>query len=143
MYDDILLPTDGSDGAAVALERALDLAGTYGATLHVLNVADTNRDSVTVVDTGLVDALEEEGEEIVDDVVDQAHEAGVSVVDEVIQGDPYQTILDYVDSRGIDLVVMATHGRRGIQRYLLGSVTEKIVRTSPVPVLTVRMPDDE
>lgn len=141
MYDTLLFPTDGSDGADVALDHATDIATRYDATLHVLYVASTNRDSVSTVGGDVVDALEEEGESVVDDVVSRAEEAGVEAVGEVMQGDPYRTILDYIDERGVDLVVMPTHGRRGIDRILLGSVTEKVVRASSAPVLTVRMTD--
>lgn len=142
MYDAILFPTDGSEGATVALEHALDLAERYDATLHVLYVADTNRDSLVAVGDAVVDALEHEGESVVDEVVDRGRARGVDVDREVLQGDPYRTILDYVDEIGIDLVVMATHGRRGIDRYLLGSVTEKVIRSADVPVLTVRMREE-
>lgn len=55
---------------------------------------------------------------------------------------PYEAIRDYTEFREIDIVVMATHGRRGLERYLVGSVTEKVVRTADVPVLTVRMPEE-
>uniref|UniRef100_UPI00387E9FE4 universal stress protein n=1 Tax=Haloarcula regularis TaxID=3033392 RepID=UPI00387E9FE4 len=55
---------------------------------------------------------------------------------------PYQAIQAYVEDNDVDLVVMGTHGRTGLERYLLGSVTEKLVRTAPVPVLTVRAPEE-
>ena len=139
MYDAILFPTDGSEGANEALSHALALAETFDATLHVLYVADSNRDSVTVVGNDVVDALEDEGESVVADVVERARTAGVDTVDEVVQGAPHRTIVDYADERDVDVIVMATHGREGLDRYLLGSVTEKVVRTTPVPVLTVRM----
>lgn len=58
----------------------------------------------------------------------------------VAQGTPHQAILDHIDEHDIDLVVMGTHGRTGLDRYLLGSITEKVVRLSDAPVLTVRMP---
>lgn len=139
MYERILFPTDGSEGAATALEHAVSLAETYGATLHVLYVANSNRDSVTTMGEQVVDALEREGASVVSETVDRVRDHSIDVVDEVLQGDPSETIRDYADSREIDLIVMATHGRRGLDRYLLGSVTERVVRTSDVPVLTVRM----
>jgi nucleotide-binding universal stress UspA family protein len=74
-------------------------------------------------------------------VIQQAEAAGVNTIEGVVaQGAPHQAILDYVDEHDIDLVVMGTHGRTGLDRYLLGSVTEKVVRLSDAPVLTVRMP---
>lgn len=137
MYERILFPTDGSENAAAAFEYALDLAETYDATLCVLFVADTNRDSLTVIGTDVVDALEREGQSVVDDLVDRATDRGVTVVSDVVQGDPYLTIVDYVDAAAVDVVVMATHGRTGLDRVLLGSVTERVLRSVAVPVLTV------
>ena len=141
MFDRLLFPTDGSDGAAVALDHVLDVAAAHGATVHVLNVADTNRDSVTRVGGDVVDVLESEGEGVVREAAERAEARGVATVTEVLQGEPYSTIVDYAGSRDIDLVVMPTRGRRGLERLLLGSTTERVVRHSDVPVLTLR-PDD-
>ncbi|MFC4408229.1 universal stress protein [Haloarchaeobius iranensis] len=137
MYDDILFPTDGSEPSVAAFEYAVDLAGTYGATLHVLYVADTNRDSVTTIGGEVVDALESEGDRVVADVEDRAREHGVEMVTEVLQGDPSATILDYADEFGVDCIVMATRGRSGVTDLLLGSTTERVVRQSSMPVLAV------
>lgn len=72
-------------------------------------------------------------------VEEQAAHASVAGVETAIEyGSPYRAIRSYVDEYDIGLVVMGTHGRSGIERYLLGSITEKTVRTSPVPVITVR-----
>lgn len=139
-YDRILLPTDGSDAAAAAIEHAVDLAATYDATIHALSVADTNRDSVVVVGTDVVDALVDAGEQAVATVVDAGNKHGVEVVDEVLQGDPVSTIVDYAADREIDLIVMGSHGRRGLPRHLLGSVTERVARSTDVPVLIVSDP---
>ncbi|MFD1511780.1 universal stress protein [Halomarina rubra] len=139
MFDRILFPTDGSEGADEALTDALELARIHESTLHVLFVADTQRDSVTLVGTEVVDALTAVGEEAVATVADRAAEAGVEATTAVEQGTPWRTIVDYAEREGVDLLVMATHGRRGLDRYLLGSVTEKVVRTASVPVMTVRI----
>ncbi|WP_224335418.1 universal stress protein [Haloprofundus halobius] len=138
MYDTILLPTDGSEGSRQAAEHAFDLARQYDATVHVLYVADTQRDSLTTVGTEVVDALEDEGEDAVAAIVDSDVARGVDVEEAVVQGHPDEKILAYVEDNAVDLVVMATHGRSGLGRYLLGSTTEKVVRSSPVPVFTVR-----
>lgn len=142
MYGRILFPTDGSDGASAVFEHVLDVADRYDATVHVLNVADTTRDSIAQLQGEVVDVLEDEGERIVREAADRARTRGVDVVTEVVQGEPYRTIVDYADSRGVDLVALPTHGRRGLERFLLGSTTERVVRRSNVPVLVIR-PDDE
>jgi nucleotide-binding universal stress UspA family protein len=139
MYDRILVPTDGSRQADHAFEQALDLAETYDAEVHLLYVVDVSAlagefDAVTVIDQ-----LEEAGREITDRLRERAAEAGVERVEtSVVEGVPHRTILDYADENDVDLVVMGTHGRTGLDRYLLGSVTEKVVRLSDAPVLTVR-----
>ena len=137
MYRRILVPIDGSPVAEAAFEHALSIADTVGATVDVLYVADTAQDSVTVVGTDVVDALEQEGEDVVAAAADRARTQGVEVTTEVLQGDPAETILDYVETRGDDVIVMGTQGRTGLSRALLGSVAEKVIRNATVPVLTV------
>ncbi|MEF8786998.1 MAG: universal stress protein [Haloarculaceae archaeon] len=142
MYNDILVPTDGSDGTMGAVQHAIDHATTYDAALHTLYVVDTTV-GVDASAAGTLDALEEAGENAIQDVIHKAETAGVDTIEgAVARGAPHQAILDYVDEYDIDLVVMGTHGRTGLDRYLLGSVTEKVVRLSDVPVLTVRMPSE-
>lgn len=144
MYQRILFPTDGSEGAEAALEHAIDHAVTYDATLEVLYIIE---ETLPVLEAGapdVLDALEKQGQEVIDNARERAKAAGVeSIQVSVAGGSPYRQILKYIDDREIDLVVMGTHGRRGVDRYLLGSVTEKVVRTADCPVLTVRAPKSE
>jgi nucleotide-binding universal stress UspA family protein len=142
MIDKILFPTDGSDGAAVVFDHVLDVAHAHDATVYVLNVADTSRDSVTQIRGEVIDVLEREGATVVQEAAERASARDVPAVTEVLQGEPYSTIVDYATANDVDLVVMPTHGRRGLERFLLGSTTERVVRRSEVPVLTVR-PDDD
>jgi len=143
MYENVLLPFDGSDGAAEVLHHASEIAHWADATLEVLYVADTTRDSVTVVEGRTVDALEQQGEDVVDEAAKTLDTLGVAYDTDVVQGNPAPTIVDYAERYDQDLIVMPTHGREGLSRYLVGSVTEKVVRLSSVPVLTVRMRPDE
>ena len=144
MYDDILIPTDGSDPAREAVEHAIEFAEQFGARVHALYVVDASAYAAldTATDT-VIHSLEEEGEATVSTVADAAGERDLAVTTAVVSGTPHQEIVDYVEDNGIDLIVMGTHGRRGIDRYLLGSVTEKVVRTADAPVLTVRMDSEE
>lgn len=137
MYDRILFPTDGSETASEVFEYSIQIASTHDATIHVLNVADSTETSTTRIQGEIVDVLEQEGEEIVEELATKATERGVPVVPEVRQGKPAETIVDYASEYEIDCIVMPTHGRSGIERYLLGSVTERVVRATTVPVLTV------
>lgn len=144
MYDEILVPTDGSPAAEAAIEHAIDLAVNYDARIHGLYVVDAT--AFASVESGtelVVEALEAEGRQAVERITQATSEAGVDVETTVYSGTAYRGILDYVDDHDVDLVVMGTHGRRGVERFLLGSVTERVVRSADVPVMTVRMPDEE
>ncbi len=144
MYDEILVPTDGSPASDAAIEHAIDLAKQYGGRIHALYVVDGAAYSTLEAGSEIViEALESEGKEATGRVADVATDAGIESVTSVTTGTAYRSITDYVDDNDIDLIVMGTHGRRGLDRYLLGSVTERVVRTSDVPVLTVRQPTDE
>ena len=144
MYQDILLPTDGSDGVDRVAEHAGSLARRYDATVHVLSVVDTrNRFEGPSIGLG-ADTWEDAERERARAAVEDAATAlpdDVSVDRTVESGVPHSGILEYVGTAEVDVVVMGTHGRTGIDHYLIGSVAERVVRQSPVPVLTVRIGD--
>lgn len=142
MFERILIPVDGSEPAHDAAQLGIDLAVEHDATVHGLYVVEP----VTVAEGGagqVIEAMQETGKEIVSDLAEQAEEKGLSVETDVKTGVAHREILDYAEANDIDLMVVGTHGRTGIGRYLLGSVTEKIVRLSDVPVLTVRPDEDD
>jgi nucleotide-binding universal stress UspA family protein len=141
MFDQILYPTDGSDGAAFAFDHVLDLAIHHDAKIHVLNVVDTTQNRL-LQSRADVDTLEQVGDRIVHEAADEAQQRGVDVTTEVLRGEPYRAIIDYAERHGFDLIVMPTHGRRGLERFLLGSTSERVVRRAGIPVLTIR-PDDD
>jgi len=141
MYDRILVPTDGSEVAANAAARAFELAAAFDAELHVLSVANPNALAPDVRAPMVTERLEAEAERVVGETASRARQHGVdSVTAETRLGVPTRAILDYADEQYVDLIVMGTQGRTGLRRYLIGSVTEKVVRLSDVPVLTVRRP---
>lgn len=141
MYGTILVPTDGSAPARTALDRAIELARTYDATLHVVSVVDVGDAGVLSMERAPVDdvqrSLRGRAERMVDDAVELAEEAGVRAESTVVLGVPHVEILDAAEEVGADLVVMGTHGRKGLKRALIGSVTERVVRQCDAPVLTV------
>ena len=143
MYERILLPTDGSEGTEHAVDHAIALAKQFGAALDVLHVTDAPVLPLDAHSQALLDAIEEEGRSAVEEIVERASRRGVGTVAGVVrEGEPYRTILDYVDEEDVDLVVMGTHGRTGLDRYLLGSVTERVARLSDVPVVIVPRPEE-
>ncbi|WP_255151285.1 universal stress protein [Halorarius halobius] len=142
MYNDVLVPTDGSDAADAAVDHAIDHALRYDATLHVVHVVDEESVPPTPDAGRVLGALEQQGRDAIERVARRAGDAGVDTVESaVVSGPPHEAILEYVDEKGVDLVVMGTHGRRGLDRYLLGSVTERVVRLADVPVLAVHPAD--
>ncbi|MGM0371396.1 MAG: universal stress protein [Halobacteriota archaeon] len=143
MYDDILLPFDGSDGAAAILHHASEIAHRFDATIRVLYVADTTRYSITRVGNQTVDTLVEKGREVVDEATQVLDTLATPYETDVVQGNPAPTIAAYAEEYGYDLIVQPTHGRTGLSRYVLGSVSEKVLRLASVPVLTARMRPDE
>ena len=130
MYSDILIPTDGSPGAQEAIEHGLEIAQQYEATVHALYVVSRSGP--------LLESLQLEGRKAVRDLEVAGTQAGLTVVTEVVEGVPPQEILEYSATQGIDLIVMGTQGRTGVDRFVMGSVAERVVRHSPVPVLMVR-----
>jgi nucleotide-binding universal stress UspA family protein len=142
MYDRILLPTDGSDATDPAVEQAIGLARETGAELHVLFVVEDIPYAPEMMDDRVADELREIGENAIEKIREAAGEEGVDVVSALRQGAPHDAIMGYADEEDVDAIVMGTHGRSGLDRYLLGSVTERVVRTADVPVLTVRKSED-
>ena len=142
MYDRILVPTDGSAGTRRAIDHALELARLHDATLHGLYVVNTASYASFSMETaweGIGDMLRDEGQNAVAELRSLAEDADVPIETAVLEGSPSREIVRYAEDEGCDLIVMGTHGRGGIDRLLLGSVAERVVRASAVPVLTVRV----
>lgn len=143
MYNSVLVPTDGSEHARRAAEHAVSVAAAVDATVHVLSVVDVQAAAGPFdaggVDEAFVAKLEDEGTEAIEAVEGVTEARGLTDVRTATrQGRPAEAILEYADAEDVDLVTMGTHGRTGIERYVLGSVTEAVVRSAEVPVLTAR-----
>ena len=142
MYERILLPTDGSEGNNRAVRQAIDLAAETGAELHVLFVVEEMPYAPEMMDDRVEARLREIGEEAIEDIRTRTEDAGVELRTAIEEGVPHRSILECVDAEDVDLIVMGTQGRSGLDRYLLGSVTERVVRGADIPVLTVRVSAD-
>lgn len=149
LYDRILVPLDDTGTAQRGLQEALALAARLGATLVLLHVIEP----ITVVpDVGTLDtwqALRDSQQQVARQVLDEARQLavdhGVAVetrVDDDASRRVAETIVAHADSAHCGLIVMGTHGRRGMRRLLLGSDAELVLRLSPVPVLLARGRDD-
>jgi len=139
-YEEILVPT-GSDGPSeTALSYAFDLAQRADARIHAVHAVSPGP-GVTSADlampSSVLSALTSAGEEATEVVADRARAAGLAAVTEVRGGRPSKALVEYADENGVDCIVMATAGRSGLSRFLLGSTTEAVVRRAPHPVFTV------
>lgn len=134
-YRRILVPTDGSETASVAMEAAVELAVTFSADVHVLHVVDSWRYDTSI--ESAVEPLREEGEALVERLVELAEAADVPVTAAVEVGRPAHHVLEYADEHDVDLIVMGTLGRGGLPRRLLGSVTQYVVTHASIPVHVV------
>jgi nucleotide-binding universal stress UspA family protein len=132
--DSILIPTDGSAAADTGVTHGLALAGQFEAAVHVLYVIRSGRGLPSPSDPERTEA-----EDVVRSVVEKADQQGIEVQTHVQAGSPHDSIRNFIPKHGIDLVTMGTHGRSGFKRYLLGSITEKVLRTSDAPVVTTRL----
>src|SRR6056297_1283586 len=140
MYEDILLPTDGSESMDAVIDHVADIAARRDATVHALYVID-DRSFLTLQEgmkADVVDGLRAEGETATTEVGSRLEAEGVTVRTAIRKGNPADEVLSYVDEAGIDLVVMGTHGA-DYERNMLGSVSQKVVTMSDVPVLTVNI----
>lgn len=146
MYQHVLIPTDGSDEAEAAARHSIDLAESLGATVHVLYVVEsrvTGIPSDAMAQAEKMDEYREQGFELTGRIADMADEAGLECEQVVETGKPHAEIVEYAEESDVDVIAMGTSGHSGLEDILLGSVTEKVVRTSDVPVLTVRRPKVE
>jgi len=140
MYDTLLLPTDGSEATENVLEHASDIAARRGAEVHVLYVVD-DRAFLTLTEDRVPEVSEElrnEGERATGEAAAALESDGVETATAVREGNPADEILAYADETDADLVVMGTHGADPT-RDMLGSVSQKVVTLSSVPVLTVNI----
>ncbi len=137
MFDTVVVATDGSDSVKRAVDVALDLADRFDAEVHALSVIDASE--VDASPQQLRDELRTALETTADAALTTVEErAERDVTTAVREGRPAVEICDYAREVDADVVATGTRGRHGENRLLLGSVAERIVRTSPVPVLTVR-----
>ncbi|MFP4589907.1 MAG: universal stress protein [Halobacteriales archaeon] len=140
MYDNILIATDGSEIAKIAAEHGIELAKATGATVHALYVVETQAHYILTVGLGDEDMAEyrEYGEDVVENVVEVASDTGIDGVGVVKSGGVADEIVEYAEEHDVDLIVMGATGRSAVDKYLIGSTAEKVVRTAECPVLTIR-----
>lgn len=148
MFNKILLAADGSEHSLKAAERALELAKKHAAQVEIINVAQYLHEPVEYTELSVAlkmkDAqkfmarMKEQGKEIVRKTAQCFVENNVPFEEKVEIGDPADVICQEAEEKGIDLIVIGTRGNSGITRFLLGSVSSKVVTHAPCSVLVVR-----
>ncbi len=146
-FTKVLAPIDFSETSRATLDYALDLVSP-GGTLLVCHVVDDipltyGYVGIAVPPPELTQRLSAEAAREMEAFVPKALPEGVRLDTRVLHGAPFAGIVRLAEEEKTDLIVMGTHGRTGLKHMLLGSVTEKVVRTSPCPVLVVHRPDGE
>ena len=138
----ILAPTDFSEYSKQAMESALALAQTFGAKLLLLHVVELPaypiEGFVPSIGATLIEDLERQASVDLAQVLQEPPGGTVEVLRQVVVGNPYSKIIEMAEAEKVDLIVMATHGRTGLSHLVMGSVAERVVRTAPCPVLTIR-----
>ncbi|MGB4652026.1 universal stress protein [Methanothrix sp.] len=140
MFEKILAATDGSEHGLRAAKVAVELAKLSGGRVYAIYVADTQR-TAHLPDDMLLFSIKElllkEGKEAIDQVKQIADKKGVDFKGEVVEGNPSDEIIRYAKKGDMNMIVVGAVGRTGLDKFLLGSVAEKVVRNSKIPVLTV------
>lgn len=137
MIERVVVATDGSESVTRAVEVAVDLAERFEADIHALYVVDAGEleSAPEELESEMRTALEDRAEDAIEDVAAQTeHEVTAAVR----TGRPANEVIQYARDVDADIIATGTRGRHGENRFLIGSVAERVVRASPVPVLTVR-----
>ena len=142
MYDDVLIPTDGSDAAMAAVEQGVSVAEQFEATAHFLHVVDVgiemSASGVGTIADDLTETLSQEAEQALDEAISQAAETGIAYEREILEGEPHNAIAHYSTDNDVDLIVMGASGQSGLKERLLGSTADRVLRTVDVSVLLAR-----
>jgi nucleotide-binding universal stress UspA family protein len=144
----VLVATDFSEASTVALEYGRDLARSYGATLHILHVVEDVSYSyggeVGFAIPNLQEELDATARKNLEKLVTEDDRTSLRVLTALeTKVNAAARITEYARAKSIDVIVVGTHGRGGMQQLLMGSVAERVVRTAPCPVLTVRTNERE
>lgn len=140
MYESILVPTDGSKGAKRGVEHAIDLSEKYDSKLHILFVVDEGVYGETPAMSSeelFLEQIETNGNELLEQVASNANKRDLETTAECLRGVPHQEIVKYANGNDIDLIVMGKHGISAHGSPHVGSTTERVIRSSGVPVFTV------
>jgi len=142
----VITPIDFSDNAGLVVESAAYMAGTFGATLHIIFIVQNFEDysgffvpqmNVPNIENELYVGAQEQMETFCKEHGDYFAKAGIAMIKKVMVGDVSEKIVEYAAEEGGDMIVMGTHGYKGLERIMFGSVADKVVKSAPCPVMTI------
>jgi len=146
LYQNIVIATDGSENSRKAISYGIKIAKLSGATVYAIHVVDT-LSVVSEIWTAGKELIQElmikDGKKILSETKKIIEDSGVEVKDVLLDGHPGEEIIKFAENNNIDLIVMGTLGATGLEKFLMGSVAEKVVRHSKVPVMVVRTCNSE
>jgi nucleotide-binding universal stress UspA family protein len=137
-WKSILFATDGSKYSENAANKAIDFAKSYGSEIKVISVVDVTDEFMARAPSAVED-LVKKAKEIVEDVREKASSKGIKTEGIVREGDAYKVIVNVAKKQKANAVIMGSHGRTGLKRLLMGSVTERVIGHAPCPVLVVKV----
>lgn len=142
MYDEILVPTDGSDPGSTAVDQGIEIADEFGGRVHFLYVVDEGAEmsaaGVGAIANELTETLEGVAEDALGDAASRAEEAGVRYERTVLEGIPHEAIEEYATEHDVDVIVIGTSGHSGLKEDLLGSTTDRVAQSADSSVLIAR-----
>jgi nucleotide-binding universal stress UspA family protein len=136
-WKSVLVAVDGSSYGDAALEKAMDLAEAYGGDLSIAYVVDVNEEFYAQAPE-MVEKMVRDAKALLDEMKKKAEARGLKAETYVREGDAHRWIIELAAERKADLIVMGSHGRTGLKRLLMGSVAEKVIGLSSVPVLVAK-----
>ncbi|HOW15379.1 universal stress protein [Methanosarcina sp.] len=144
LYRNIVIATDGSENSRKAISCGIEIAKISGATVYIIHVVDTLSVVSDIWTAGkdlIHDMMIRDGKKILSETKKTIEDSGVEVKDVLLNGHPGEEIIKFAENNNMDLIVMGTLGATGLEKFLMGSVAEKVVRHSKVPVMVVRNQD--
>jgi nucleotide-binding universal stress UspA family protein len=141
LYRNILIATDGSENSQRAISCGIETAKLSGATVHALYVVDTPSiisETWTAGKEMVHELIIREGKKVLSKVKKIIEDSGVEVKEVLLEGYPSEEIINFAENNNMDLIVMGTLGKTGLERFLVGSVAENVIRNSKVPVMVIR-----
>ena len=142
MLKKILVAIDGSPQSLKALDIAIDMARRFESRLYIIHVIEEQKYMLAInyppAYPEMVDSLLKSAKELLDDATKKAVEQGINAEQLLERGDAASKIIDAADNLGVDMIVMGSRGLRGITKFLLGSVSERVVKYSKRPVMVIK-----